>query len=162
MSSSPGTGPMETEEEIVEPCQCLWTMSKEPSRALTGSHMKNYIHTMQILDFSPWGYRSTFSCPVIIKNGANMSLKRVRWHLNWRDIPFKYKCPHFYWNRSPQIWLRLLHYFLMISSTCALNIHPIIYPPTAETSFDLEHHLPFPCDMSSSQCDHTHHTRPLV
>lgn len=52
MSSSPETGLMETEEELVEPSQCLWPMSKEPSRALTGSHMKNCLHTMQIVD--PW------------------------------------------------------------------------------------------------------------
>lgn len=69
------------------------------------------IYTMQVVE--PWhlfpsGYRSTFSCPVIIKNGENMSLKWLRWHLNCRDMTFKYKCPHFYWNRSLQIWLRLL------------------------------------------------------
>lgn len=85
--------------------------------------------TMQIVDpwdFPPSGYSRTLSCPA--------SIKCVRWLLKCRHITFTL-------NRSLQIWLRLLHYFLMISSTSALNINPIL-SSTAVASFDLVHYRP--------------------
>lgn len=87
------------------------------------------------LYFAQWSSKMVRTCP--------WSAWDDTWTVDTLHFYIYIYSPHFYWNRSLQIWLRLLHYFLMISSTSALNIHPIILSSTAAASLDLVHYWPF-------------------